>query len=68
MVYTLQDLLVDSCCDLPFDYLESNDVQVVSMVINLNHKEYVDDLVEYHEVPKNKAEDKKEELLEKVEE
>ncbi|MEG2254390.1 MAG: DegV family protein [Vagococcus sp.] len=38
------DLLVDSCCDLPFDYLESNDVQVVSMVINLNHKEYVDDL------------------------
>lgn len=31
-------------------------------------EEYVDDLVEYHEVPKNKAEDKKEELLEKVEE
>lgn len=30
-------------------------------------EEYVDDLVEYHEVPKNKAEDKKEELLEKVE-
>ena len=38
------DLLVDSCCDLPFDYLEVNDVQLVSMMINLNHKEYVDDL------------------------
>lgn len=31
-------------------------------------EEYVDDLVDYHEVPKNEAEDKKEELLEKVEE
>lgn len=38
------DLLVDSCCDLPFDYLEQNNVQLVSMIINLNHKEYIDDL------------------------
>lgn len=38
------DLLVDSCCDLPYEYLESNKVQLVSMVINLNHKEYLDDL------------------------
>lgn len=38
------DLLVDSCSDLPFDYLEANEVQLVSMVINLNHKEYIDDL------------------------
>lgn len=38
------DLLVDSCCDLPFDYLKKNDVEFVSMVINLNYKEYVDDL------------------------
>lgn len=38
------DLLVDSCCDLPFDYLKQNNVQLVSMIINLNHKEYIDDL------------------------
>lgn len=38
------DLLVDSCSDLPFDYLEANEVQLVSMMINLNHKEYIDDL------------------------
>lgn len=38
------DLLVDSCCDLPFDYLKENNVELVSMVINLNYKEYVDDL------------------------
>lgn len=38
------DLLVDSCCDLPFNYLEENDIQLVSMIINLNHKEYIDDL------------------------
>lgn len=35
---------------------------------NEDAEEYVEDLVDYHEVPKNKAEDKKEELLEKVEE
>lgn len=40
------DLLVDSCCDLPYDYLKENDVQFVSMVINLNYKEYIDDLGE----------------------
>lgn len=38
------DLLVDSCCDLPFEYLKANDVQLVSMIINLNYKEYVDDV------------------------
>ncbi|MBO0478829.1 DegV family protein [Vagococcus fluvialis] len=38
------DLLVDSCCDLPFDYLKENNVELVSMIINLNYKEYVDDL------------------------
>lgn len=38
------DLLVDSCCDLPFDYLKENDVELVSMIINLNYKEYIDDL------------------------
>lgn len=38
------DLLVDSCCDLPFEYLKEKDVDFVSMIINLNYKEYIDDL------------------------
>lgn len=40
------DLLADSCCDLPFDYLKENNVALVSMIINLNYKEYIDDLGE----------------------
>ncbi len=38
------DLLVDSCCDLPSEYLEDNEIQLVSMIINLNDKEHIDDL------------------------
>lgn len=40
----LFDLMTDSCCDLPYSYLKENDVQFVSMIINLEDKEYVDDL------------------------
>lgn len=42
----LFDLMTDSCCDLPYEYLKENDIQFVSMVINLEEKEYVDDLGE----------------------
>ncbi|AQP53905.1 fatty acid-binding protein DegV [Vagococcus penaei] len=38
------DLLVDSCCDLPYEVIEKNRVQLISMVVNLNGKEYIDDL------------------------
>ncbi len=38
------DLLVDSCCDLPYTFLEEENIKLVSMVVNLDHKEYVDDL------------------------
>ena len=40
------DLMTDSCCDLPYQFLKDNHVQFVSMIINLDGKEYVDDLGE----------------------
>ncbi len=40
------DLMTDSCCDLPYEYLAENQVQFVSMIINLDDKEYIDDLGE----------------------
>lgn len=36
--------MTDSCCDLPYTYLEANDVDFISMTIQLNGKELVDDL------------------------
>lgn len=37
-------LMTDSCCDLPYTYLEANDVDFISMTIQINGKELVDDL------------------------
>ncbi|MGX6979259.1 DegV family protein [Vagococcus elongatus] len=37
-------ILTDSCCDLPYDLLEKENVQIVSMVVTLDGKEYEDDL------------------------
>ncbi|ALS02356.1 fatty acid-binding protein DegV [Enterococcus silesiacus] len=37
-------LMTDSCCDLPYTYLEANDVDFISMTIQLNGKELIDDL------------------------
>jgi DegV family protein with EDD domain len=37
-------VMTDSCCDLPYTYLEANDVDFISMTIQLNGKELVDDL------------------------
>lgn len=39
-------LMTDSCCDLPYTYLGANDVEFISMTIQLNGKELVDDLGE----------------------
>ncbi|WP_429951449.1 DegV family protein [Enterococcus sp. AZ101] len=39
-------LMTDSCCDLPYIYLGANDVEFISMTIQLNGKELVDDLGE----------------------
>lgn len=37
-------IMTDSCCDLPYTYLEAKDVDFISMTIQLNGKELVDDL------------------------
>ena len=37
-------LMTDSCCDLPYTYLGANDVEFISMTIQLNGKELIDDL------------------------
>lgn len=37
-------ILTDSCCDLPYDLLEKENVKIVSMVVTLDGKEYEDDL------------------------
>ncbi|MGY3766762.1 DegV family protein [Vagococcus vulneris] len=38
------DLLLDSCCDLPYKRLAESNVQLVSMIINIDGEEYIDDL------------------------
>lgn len=40
------DLLVDSCCDLPYNMLMDEGIVKVSMIIQLNGKEYIDDFQE----------------------
>lgn len=37
-------IVTDSCCDLPYTYLEANDVDFINMTIQLNGQELVDDL------------------------
>jgi DegV family protein with EDD domain len=36
-------ILTDSSCDLPFDLLHENDVDVIGMVVNFNNREYIED-------------------------
>lgn len=38
------EIITDSCCDLSSNYLAENDVDFISMVINLEGRELVDDL------------------------
>lgn len=38
------ELLTDSCCDLSYDELDQNKVHYISMMINIDGKEYIDDL------------------------
>ena len=39
-------IVTDSCCDLPYDVLEKNDVSFISMTIQIENKELMDDLGE----------------------
>ncbi|MFV0558915.1 MAG: DegV family protein [Enterococcus sp.] len=37
-------IVTDSCCDLPYTLLQENDVDFISMVVNWDGKDYLDDL------------------------
>lgn len=41
MTYTI---IADACCDLPLDFVEENNIHIINMTINMNGKEYLDDL------------------------
>ncbi|HSL86520.1 MAG TPA: DegV family protein, partial [Bacteroidales bacterium] len=36
-------ILTDSACDIPFEMLEENNVDVIGLVVNYNGKDYVED-------------------------
>lgn len=37
-------IITDSCCDLPLQFVQEHDIEVINMVINIDDKEYIDDL------------------------
>ncbi|WP_127837064.1 DegV family protein [Clostridium prolinivorans] len=37
-------LIIDCCCDLPIEYVEKNNVELLSLTVNINGKEYKDNL------------------------
>lgn len=37
-------MITDSCCDLPAEFLKEHDVEVVSMIVTMDNKEYIDDM------------------------
>jgi DegV family protein with EDD domain len=37
-------LIIDCCCDLPIEYVEKNNVELLSLTVNLNGREYKDNL------------------------
>ncbi|MFL0270017.1 DegV family protein [Candidatus Clostridium radicumherbarum] len=36
-------IITDSCCDLPYEYIENNNISYVSLTCNFKGKEYMDD-------------------------
>lgn len=39
-------IIADSCCDLPLDFIKKNDIEIISLMINLDGKDYIDDMGE----------------------
>lgn len=37
-------LITDSCCDLPYTFIEEQDIDVVNLTVHMNGKELVDDM------------------------
>lgn len=39
-------IIADSCCDLPLDFIKNNDIEIISLMINMDGKDYLDDMGE----------------------
>ena len=39
-------IIADSCCDLPLDFIKENDIEIISLIINIDGKDLVDDMGE----------------------
>lgn len=39
-------IIADSCCDLPLDFIKENDIEIINLIINLEGKDYIDDMGE----------------------
>lgn len=39
-------IIADSCCDLPLDFIKNNDIEIINLIINLDGKDYLDDMGE----------------------
>ena len=37
-------LVADSCCDLPYTFIEEHDIDVVNLTVHMNGKELIDDM------------------------
>ncbi|MGY3777572.1 DegV family protein [Isobaculum melis] len=37
-------MITDSCCDLPASFLAEHDIDIVSMIVTMDNKEYIDDM------------------------
>ncbi|MCI1904189.1 MAG: DegV family protein [Enterococcaceae bacterium] len=44
-------ILTDSCCDLPYDFMKQNDIDFVSMTIEMSGKSYSDDMGKSFNLP-----------------
>lgn len=39
-------IIADSCCDLPLDFIKNNDIEIINLMINMDGKDYLDDMGE----------------------
>lgn len=37
-------IMADSCCDLPIEFVEEHNIHIMNMIVNMEGKEYIDDL------------------------
>ncbi|SDQ05690.1 DegV family protein [Carnobacterium viridans] len=39
-------IIADSCCDLPLEFIKNNDIEIINLMINMDGKDYLDDMGE----------------------